>query len=89
MAVSGFRWSALFVLLVAFIFSIPVTAASLNSRGSAYQRVAQAPFKNGHWVDIWATMPQLTEPGNLPPAPYVRNILIACPLMNMNPEMSN
>jgi hypothetical protein len=24
-----------------------------------------------HWVDIWATMPQLVEPANLPPAPYV------------------
>lgn len=27
--------------------------------------------KNVHWVDTWATMPQLTEVGNLPPAPYV------------------
>lgn len=26
---------------------------------------------DGHWVDTWATMPQLTEPANLPPAPYV------------------
>ncbi|KAK8055544.1 hypothetical protein PG993_000771 [Apiospora rasikravindrae] len=23
-----------------------------------------------HWTGIWATMPQLTEPANLPPAPY-------------------
>ena len=23
------------------------------------------------WVETWATMPQLTEPANLPPAPYV------------------
>ncbi|CZR68568.1 related to lysophospholipase L1 and related esterases [Phialocephala subalpina] len=23
-----------------------------------------------HWVDTWTTMPQLTEPANLPPAPY-------------------
>lgn len=27
--------------------------------------------KDKHWVDIWATMPQLVEPANLPPAPYV------------------
>src|SRR5689334_8706682 len=27
---------------------------------------------NGHWVDAWASMPQLTEPANLPPAPFVR-----------------
>ncbi|KAF2624640.1 SGNH hydrolase [Macroventuria anomochaeta] len=25
---------------------------------------------NGHWVDAWASMPQLTEPANLPPAPF-------------------
>ncbi|EJT76110.1 lipolytic enzyme [Gaeumannomyces tritici R3-111a-1] len=25
---------------------------------------------NGRWVDIWGSMPQLTEPANLPPAPY-------------------
>ena len=27
---------------------------------------------NGHWIDAWASMPQLTEPANLPPAPFVR-----------------
>lgn len=26
------------------------------------------------WVDIWASMPQLTEPANLPSAPFVREI---------------
>lgn len=26
---------------------------------------------NGRWSDTWATMPQLTEPANLPPAPFV------------------
>lgn len=25
---------------------------------------------DGHWVDAFATMPQLTEPANLPPAPF-------------------
>ncbi len=24
-----------------------------------------------HWVDTWVGMPQLTEPANLPPAPFV------------------
>ncbi|CZT15042.1 related to lysophospholipase L1 and related esterases [Ramularia collo-cygni] len=27
------------------------------------------PFE-GHWVDAWAAMPQLTEPANLPPPPF-------------------
>lgn len=25
-----------------------------------------------HWVDTWTAMPQLTEPANLPPPPFVR-----------------
>lgn len=25
----------------------------------------------GKWVDIWSSMPQLTEQSNLPPAPFV------------------
>jgi hypothetical protein len=30
------------------------------------------PWHNDkHWIDTWATMPQLTEPANLPPAPFV------------------
>jgi hypothetical protein len=27
--------------------------------------------RDGHWVDTWGTMPQLTEPANLPPPPFV------------------
>ncbi|EJD40598.1 extracellular GDSL-like lipase/acylhydrolase [Auricularia subglabra TFB-10046 SS5] len=27
-------------------------------------------FPNGHWVDTWVSMPQLTEPQNLPPSPF-------------------
>lgn len=25
-----------------------------------------------HWVSTWTSMPQLVEPDNLPPAPFVR-----------------
>lgn len=31
---------------------------------------------NGHWVDSWVSMPQLTEPGNLPPAPFLQENLV-------------
>lgn len=24
-----------------------------------------------NWITVWGSMPQLTEPGNLPPAPFV------------------
>jgi lysophospholipase L1-like esterase len=37
-------------------------------------RVAPVPASTrplpGHWVHTWTSMPQLTEPGNLPPAPF-------------------
>ena len=26
---------------------------------------------DGHWVPTWVSMPQLVEPNNLPPAPFV------------------
>ncbi|HXI71534.1 MAG TPA: SGNH/GDSL hydrolase family protein [Verrucomicrobiae bacterium] len=30
---------------------------------------------DGHWVTTWGTAPQLTEPGNLPPAPLAESTL--------------
>jgi len=30
---------------------------------------------DGHWVTTWGTAPQLTEPGNLPPAPLANSTL--------------
>src|SRR5882757_7265292 len=30
---------------------------------------------DGHWVTTWGTAPQLTEPGNLPPAPLDNSTL--------------
>jgi len=30
---------------------------------------------DGHWVTTWGTAPQLTEPGNLPPAPLAHSTL--------------
>ncbi|MEV4108762.1 SGNH/GDSL hydrolase family protein [Nonomuraea sp. NPDC049695] len=31
---------------------------------------------SGHWVTTWTAMPQLTEPGNMPPAPYTQENLV-------------
>jgi lysophospholipase L1-like esterase len=33
------------------------------------------PKTHGHWVNTWTAMPQLTEPGNLPPAPFTQDNL--------------
>lgn len=38
---------------------------------SARQVVTTPSIPNGHWVDTWTAMPQLTEYTNLPPPPYV------------------
>lgn len=40
--------------------------------GTNAQRATKPSIPNGHWVDTWVSMPQLTEPANLPPAPFVR-----------------
>jgi lysophospholipase L1-like esterase len=32
-----------------------------------------APPAGTHWVGTWSAMPQLTEPGNMPPAPYTQD----------------
>ncbi|KLU85259.1 lipolytic enzyme [Magnaporthiopsis poae ATCC 64411] len=47
-------WTSTLALVLAF-FSFAWTAGC---------------HSNGRWVDIWGCMPQLTEPANLPPAPY-------------------
>src|SRR5882724_435221 len=38
----------------------------------AQQKMAAA---DGHWVTTWGCGPQLTEPGNLPPAPLANSTL--------------
>ena len=45
----------------------------LISPSSALPRPQTSEEDGTHWVDLWASMPQLTEPNNLPPAPYASN----------------
>ena len=47
------------------------------SQGTAAVHTVQPTIPDGHWVDTWAAMPQLTEPTNLPPPPFVRSNLDA------------
>lgn len=42
---------------------------------SSYPFLARETYDtkaDSHWVNIWTTMPQLVEPSNLPPIPFVR-----------------
>ncbi len=34
------------------------------------------PRTGSHWVDTWVSMPQLTEPGNMPPTPFTQDNLV-------------
>ncbi|KAF1830904.1 SGNH hydrolase [Decorospora gaudefroyi] len=59
--------SRLAVLLVGAAVSVQANAVSRDYNTKPGIRPSPP---NGHWVDAWATMPQLTEPANLPPAPF-------------------
>ncbi|GME43191.1 Lipase GDSL [Neofusicoccum parvum] len=58
-------------------------AASTPSYQPTFQQVSRrqnAPSNNhtaGHWLAAWASMPQLTEPANLPPPPFNDTIIFA------------
>ncbi|MEC3981811.1 hypothetical protein QMK34_41925, partial [Amycolatopsis sp. H20-H5] len=46
---------------------LALLAAGLTAApASGHQRPASR-----HWVNTWTSMPQLTEPANLPPAPFL------------------
>src|SRR3954464_13240392 len=54
-----------------------VTAASAGGWLSATAAAGAVPVSSqhnpsGHWVNSWTSMPQLTEPRNLPPAPFTQ-----------------
>ncbi|KAH3944926.1 hypothetical protein HBI25_160650 [Parastagonospora nodorum] len=57
-------FSRLAVLLVGAVASVHGDVVAIE------KRALRPNPANGHWVDAWASMPQLTEPANLPPAPF-------------------
>lgn len=48
------------------VASGPIGQAGMPDRGET----ASQTDLGGHWVDTWVSMPQLTEPGNMPPPPF-------------------
>ncbi|RDK39893.1 SGNH hydrolase [Aspergillus phoenicis ATCC 13157] len=50
-------------LLFLLSLTLPILSTPLPSSQSESR-------SQSHWVDIWTAMPQLTEPANLPPAPF-------------------
>lgn len=51
-------------ITIAVLFAGMVTAVPVEGRGQS---------REGKWVDIWGSMPQLCERGNLPPEPFTQS----------------
>ncbi|MEW2619083.1 SGNH/GDSL hydrolase family protein [Streptomyces sp. NPDC048106] len=70
------RKSALVVSLAAAAVlaatGFATSSAAGGENGASTAQVADARPAAGHWVNTWTSMPQLTEPGNMPPAPFTQ-----------------
>ncbi|HJP77699.1 MAG TPA: SGNH/GDSL hydrolase family protein [Pseudonocardiaceae bacterium] len=52
--------------------AVLVAAALTIAVAAVADRPTPASPAADHWVDTWVSMPQLTEPANLPPAPFTQ-----------------
>ncbi|MEV5886968.1 SGNH/GDSL hydrolase family protein [Streptomyces sp. NPDC052020] len=58
--------------------AVTTTVSALGAPGSSAGSAAGPGAAPGgaHWVDTWTSMPQLTEPHNMPPAPFTGDELV-------------
>jgi lysophospholipase L1-like esterase len=56
--------------LLAALIATAAFATTSQAAGTA------GPQRETQWVDTWTSMPQLTEPANLPPAPFTQDGLV-------------
>ncbi|GAA3818090.1 SGNH/GDSL hydrolase family protein [Sphaerisporangium flaviroseum] len=71
-------------MVVVAAVAVAVTAASpalgdmtgRSGPGTPGAAAKVTPKMNGHWVNTWVSMPQLTEPHNMPPAPFTQDGLV-------------
>ena len=59
------------VLAAAAVAAPSMIAADTRPFASESRSAGEAQVRSG-WVASWAAMPQLTEPGNMPPAPFTQ-----------------
>ncbi|KAF2001490.1 SGNH hydrolase [Amniculicola lignicola CBS 123094] len=71
------RFLSILVSVVTFLLLGGTANASIERK-----RAIRPNPPNGHWIDTWASMPQLTEPANLPPAPFATPTLSNSPFQN-------
>jgi hypothetical protein len=71
-----FKLCAALLACTAIVLATPVASppgyGQPPSYGNTTTPIEPNP-RNGHWVDTWTSMPQLTEFANLPPPPFVSN----------------
>ncbi|MEU1126607.1 SGNH/GDSL hydrolase family protein [Streptomyces sp. NPDC005899] len=61
-------------LLVAGALTAAAVTPALGAGDGPDRGAWAAPTeRDAHWVSTWTSMPQLTEPGNMPPAPFTRD----------------
>jgi lysophospholipase L1-like esterase len=51
-------------------------AHGIGAAGIGTSPAAGSPVAAGNWVNTWTSMPQLTEPGNMPPPPFTQDGLV-------------
>lgn len=71
---TGFLLKTAFAVLLAF--------QTWTAEGLEHRQVQKS-----HWVDIWGSMPQLVEPANLPPTPFV-SLIAASSLFSIRRNIS-
>ncbi|BAU87343.1 lipolytic enzyme, G-D-S-L [Streptomyces laurentii] len=62
------------VLAVGGLTTSPAADSERGATNAAPAAAARsaAATASGHWVNTWTSMPQPTEPGNMPPAPFTQ-----------------
>jgi lysophospholipase L1-like esterase len=77
------RRSSILVLIAVAILTGAVGAMSNavgaeGERGDTLQQTSAGAPAHGRWVNTWTSMPQLTEPNNMPPPPFTgENVVLA------------
>lgn len=62
---------AYLVATCVFVLAVAVASSAVVALVASPQSAVAGPARSApHWVNTWTSMPQLTEPGNMPPAPF-------------------
>ncbi|MEU9057522.1 SGNH/GDSL hydrolase family protein [Streptomyces sp. NPDC048430] len=68
------RRSSILSLFTAAALTAAVVSPALGAGDGHGPGSSPAPGeRNARWVNTWTSMPQLTEPGNMPPAPFAQD----------------